>query len=38
MCWFKVKSGDDIINDLELNIYPDEYDFFNNLVTKIFGI
>lgn len=38
MCWFKVTSGDDIINDLELNIYPNEYDFFNNLVTKIFGI
>lgn len=38
MCWFKVERGDDIITDLDLNIYPDEYEFFNKLATKIFGL
>lgn len=38
MCWFRVKQGDDITQDLEINLYKDDYDFFNRLVTQIFGI
>lgn len=38
MCQFEVYEGDHKVQDLEINIYPDEIDFFNNLLRKIFGI
>ena len=38
MCQFEVYEGDHQVQDLEINIYPDEIDFFNNLSRKIFGI
>jgi hypothetical protein len=38
MCNFEVYEGDHKVQDLEINIYPDEIDFFNNLSRKIFGI
>jgi hypothetical protein len=38
MCQFDVYEGDHKVQDLEINIYPDEIDFFNNLSRKIFGI
>ena len=38
MCWFRVKQGEDITQDLEINMYKDDYDFFNRLATQIFGI
>ena len=38
MCQFEVYEGDHKVQDLEINIYPDEIDFFNNLSRKIFGI
>lgn len=38
MCQFEVYEGDHKVQDLEINIYPDEIDFFNNLSRKLFGI
>ena len=38
MCNFEVYEGDHQIQDLEINIYPDEFDFFTNLTRKIFGV
>ena len=38
MCWFKVLQNEDVVQDLEINIYPDEFDFFCTLTNKIFGI
>lgn len=38
MCQFEVYEGDHKVQDLEINIYPDELDFFNNLSRKIFDI
>lgn len=38
MCQFEVYEGDHKVQDLEINIYSDEIDFFNNLSRKIFGI
>lgn len=38
MCQFEVYEGDHKVQDLEINIYPDEIDFFNNLCGKIFNI
>lgn len=38
MCLFKVLRDEEAIQDLEINIYPDEIDFFNNLSRKIFDI
>ena len=37
MCSFEVYEGDHQVQDLEINIYLDEFDFFNNLTKKIFG-
>ena len=38
MCNFEVYEGDHQVQDLEINIYCDEFDFFNNLTRKIFGV
>lgn len=38
MCWFNVTREDETIQDLEINLYKEDYDFFNRLVTQIFGI
>lgn len=38
MCQFEVYEGDHKVQDLDINIYPDEIDFFNNLTRKIFNI
>ena len=38
MCQFEVYEDDHKVQDLEINIYPDELDFFNNLSRKIFNI
>ena len=38
MCQFEVYEGDHKVQDLEINIYPDEIDLLNNLLRKIFGI
>ena len=38
MCGFEVYEGDHQVQDLEINIYCDEFDFFTNLTRKIFGI
>ena len=38
MCQFEVYEGDHKVQDLEINIYPDETDLLNNLLRKIFGI
>ena len=38
MCSFEVFEGDHQVQDLEINIYPDEFEFFENLCKKIYGI
>lgn len=38
MCWFKVMHGEETVQDLEINIYPEEFDFFHTLANKIYGI
>lgn len=38
MCCFKVLQDEETVQDLEINIYPDEFDFFCTLANKIFGI
>ncbi len=38
MCWFKVLQNEEVVQDLEINIYPDEFDFFCTLTNKIFRI
>ena len=38
MCNFEVYEGDHQTQDLEINIYFDEFDFFTNLTRKIFSI
>lgn len=38
MCWFKVLQNEEVVQDLEINIYPDEFDFFCTLANKIFRI
>ena len=38
MCQFEVYEGDHQVQDLEINIYLDEFEFFNNLTHKIFNI
>lgn len=38
MCGFLVYKDLDIIQDLEINIYPNEYNYFNSLATQIFKI
>ena len=34
----KVLQDEETVQDLEINIYPDEFDFFCTLANKIFGI
>lgn len=38
MCWFRVWDNEDLIQDVEINFYPDEFGFFENLCKKIYGI
>lgn len=38
MCCFKVLQDEEAVQDLEINIYPEEFDFFCMLANKIFGI
>ena len=38
MCIFDVTEEGNEIQHLEINVYPGELDFFNNLSKKIFGI
>lgn len=38
MCWFRVLQNEETVQDLEINIYPDEFYFFENLCKKIYGI
>ena len=38
MCWFRVWDNEQLIQDIEINFYPDEFDYFNNLCGKIFNI
>jgi len=38
MCCFKVLQNEEVVQDLEINIYPDEFDFFKTLCKKIYGI
>ena len=38
MCLFKVLRDEETIQDLEINIYSDEFEFFENLCKKIYGI
>lgn len=38
MCWFRVWDNENLIQDVEINFYPDEFDFFENLCKKIYGI
>lgn len=38
MCWFRVLQNEEAVQDLEINIYPDEFDFFCTLANKIFKI
>lgn len=38
MCTFDVLEEGNEVQHLEINVYPNELDFFNNLSKKIFGI
>ena len=38
MCQFEIYEGDHKVQDLEINLYPDEFVFFENLCKKIYGI
>lgn len=38
MCWFRVWDNGHLEQDVEINFYPDEFDFFCTLANKIFGI
>ena len=38
MCWFRVWDNENLTQDVEINFYPDEFEFFNNLCNKIFGV
>ena len=38
MCTFNVTEEGMEVQHLEINVYPGELDFFNNLSKKIFGI
>lgn len=38
MCCFKILQNEETVQDLEINIYPDEFDFFCTLANKIFRI
>lgn len=38
MCWFRVWDNENLVQDVEINFYPDEFVFFENFCKKIFGI
>lgn len=38
MCWFRVWDNENLIQDVELNFYPEEFMFFENFCKKIYGI
>ena len=38
MCGFQVIVDGEHTQHLEINLYKDDYDFFNRLITQIFGI
>lgn len=38
MCCFKVLQNEEAVQDLEINIYPDEFNFFETLCKKIYCI
>ena len=38
MCQFEVYEGDHKVQDLEINIYPGEMDYFNGLMAQIFRV
>lgn len=38
MCCFQVFKDSDILQDLEINLYPEDYNYFEMLVNKIFKI
>ena len=38
MCWFRVWDNKSLVQDVEINFYPDEFEFFENLCNKIFGV
>ena len=38
MCWFRVWDNENLVQDVEINFYPDEFEFFENLCKKIYGI
>lgn len=37
MCWFRVWDNKTLIQDVEINFYPEEFTFFENFYKKIFG-
>lgn len=38
MCWFRVWDNENLVQDVEINFYPDEFEFFENLCKKIYNI
>lgn len=38
LCAFKLQQENELIQDFEINLYPDDYKVFNDLITKIFKI
>lgn len=38
MCGFKIHDNDNIVQDMEINIYPGEFDFFEDLCKKLFNL
>ena len=38
LCAFKLQQENELIQDFEINLYPDDYKVFNDLMTKIFKI
>lgn len=38
LCAFKLQQDNELIQDFEINLYPDDYKIFNDLITKIFKI
>lgn len=38
LCAFKLQQENELVQDFEINLYPDDYKVFNDLITKIFKI
>ena len=38
LCAFKLQQENELVQDFEINLYPDDYKVFNDLMTKIFKI